>query len=42
MLDEMASELDPYRATIEGNVHYYMTMASILELEKVLIQKIVR
>lgn len=33
MLDEMASELDPYRATIEGNVHYYMTMASILELE---------
>lgn len=33
MLDEMEKELDPYRSQIEGNVHYYITMASMVELE---------
>ena len=33
MLDEMEKELDPYRDKIENNVHYYITMASMLELE---------
>ena len=33
MLDEMESELEPYRNMISGNVHYYMTMASMVELE---------
>src|SRR5699024_1894265 len=33
MLDEMESELEPYRNMISGNIHYYMTMASMVELE---------
>ncbi len=33
MLDEMEKELEDYRSQIEGNVHYYITMASMLELE---------
>lgn len=33
MLDEMEEELEPYRSQIEGRVHYYITMASMLELE---------
>lgn len=33
MLNEMEVELEPYRSVIEGNIHYYMTMASMLELE---------
>ena len=33
MLDEMEKELEPYRSKIQDNVHYYMTMASMLELE---------
>lgn len=33
MLDEMEKELEPYRSDIQDNVHYYMTMASMLELE---------
>lgn len=33
MLDEMKKELEPYQAKIQGKVHYYMTMASLVELE---------
>lgn len=33
MLDEMKSELEPYKNKISENIHYYMTMASIIELE---------
>lgn len=33
MLDEMEKELDPYRSQIQDNVHYYMTLASLVELE---------
>ena len=33
MLNEMEKELDPYRSQIQDNVHYYMTMASLVELE---------
>lgn len=33
MLDEMEKELEPYRSEISDNVHYYMTMASLVELE---------
>lgn len=33
MLDEMERELEPYRTKIMNNVHYYMTMASMIELE---------
>ena len=33
MLDEMESELEPYKDRISNNVHYYMTMASMVELE---------
>ena len=33
MLDEMEKELEPYRSQIQNNVHYYMTMASLVELE---------
>ena len=33
MLDEMESELEPYKDSISNNVHYYMTMASMVELE---------
>ena len=33
MLDEMDEELRPYQDVIADNVHYYMTMASMIELE---------
>ena len=33
MLDQTEEELLPYKTKIEGNVHYYITMASMLELE---------
>lgn len=33
MLNEMEKELEPYRSQIQDNVHYYMTMASLVELE---------
>ncbi len=33
MLDQTDKELSLYKSMIEGNVHYYMTMASMLELE---------
>ena len=33
MLDETGKYLEEYKSTINGNVHYYMTMASIVELE---------
>ena len=33
MLSEMDSELTPYKDKIANNVHYYITMASMLELE---------
>jgi len=33
MLDETEKNLEPYKSTMNGNVHYYMTMASIVELE---------
>lgn len=33
MLDEMESKLEPYKNKISENIHYYMTMASIVELE---------
>ena len=33
MLDEMDEELRPYQDVIDDNVHYYMTMASMIELE---------
>ena len=29
----MEKELEPYRSQIQDNVHYYMTMASLVELE---------
>lgn len=33
MLDEMNKELTEYRVSLGNNVHYYLTMASIVELE---------
>ena len=33
MLDEMNKELTEYRVSLGDNVHYYLTMASIVELE---------
>ena len=33
MLDETEKNLEPYKSTMNGNSHYYMTMASIVELE---------
>lgn len=33
MLNEIEKELEPYRSQIQDNVHYYMTMASLVELE---------
>lgn len=33
MLDEMEKKLEPYKNQIQDNVHYYMTMASLVELE---------
>ncbi len=33
MLDETNNKLIPYKDSIQDNVHYYMTMASIIELE---------
>lgn len=33
MLDETEKNLEPYKSTMNGNAHYYMTMASIVELE---------
>lgn len=33
MLNEMEKELEPYRSQIQDNVHHYMTMASLVELE---------
>ena len=33
MLDEMESKLEPYKNKISENIHYYMTMASMIELE---------
>ena len=33
MLDEMSNVLEPYQATISNDIHKYMTMASIVELE---------
>lgn len=33
MLDENLKKLTPYRQTLEGNIHHYITMASIVELE---------
>lgn len=33
MLDEMNKELTEYRVSLGSNVHYYLTMASIVELE---------
>ena len=33
LLDEMSNVLDEYKSKIEGNVHYYITMASLVELE---------
>lgn len=33
MLDETGNKLSSYKDTIKDNVHYYMTMASIVELE---------
>ena len=33
LLDEMSNLLDEYKSKIEGNVHYYITMASLVELE---------
>ncbi len=33
MLNEMKKELEPYRSQIQDNIHYYMTMASLVELE---------
>lgn len=33
MLDEMNKELTEYRVSLGDNVHYYLTMASVVELE---------
>ena len=33
MLDENLKELTPYRQVLDGKIHYYLTMASIVELE---------
>ena len=33
MLNEMDSKLSKYKSLLEKNIHYYMTMASIVELE---------
>lgn len=33
MLDETENKLVPYKESIKDNIHYYMTMASIVELE---------
>ena len=33
MLDETGNKLTPYKELVKDKVHYYMTMASILELE---------
>ena len=33
MLDEMEEKLSPYQNDLKSNIHYYMTMASIVELE---------
>lgn len=33
MLDEMNKELTDYRVSLGDNVHYYLTMASVVELE---------
>lgn len=33
MLKEMEKELEPYKSHVQDNIHYYMTMASLIELE---------
>ena len=33
MLDEMEAKLEPYKSQLESDIHYYITMASIVELE---------
>lgn len=33
LLDEMENNLEPYKATMSTDPHYYMTMASIVQLE---------
>ena len=33
MLDQMEEILEPYKEKISSNIHYYMTMASIVQLE---------
>lgn len=33
MLNEMDTELEPYKTSLSNDIHYYVTMASIVELE---------